>query len=106
MNPKQIFYFLLAIVGAVGTWYFNLQATDGFFTQMFATPVSSSLSVDLLVVVVAFYVWLVSEVSRLSMSRWWLLIILPLTFLIALAFAYPLFLGFRERALMNDKLAT
>lgn len=99
MKGRQALYFALAIVGALGTWYFNLQATDGFFSQMFATPVSSSLSIDILVVVVVFYIWLFTEVKRLAMTRWWLIIILPLTFVIALAFAYPLFLAFRERAI-------
>lgn len=104
MNPlnssrtRQILYIILAIAGAVGTWYFNLQALDGFFSQMFATPVSASLSVDILVVMLAFYVWMIAEIRRWGMTWWWTIIMIPLSFGIAFAFAYPLFLFFRERA--------
>lgn len=106
MSARQILYLVLAVIGALGTWYFNLQATDGFFSQMFATPVSSSLSVDILVVVVVFYIWLFTEVKRLAMTGWWLIIIMPLTFVIALAFAYLLFLAFRERAIARFQGST
>lgn len=101
MNVKQVIYFILAIVGAVGTWYFNLQAVDGFFNQMFATPVSSSLSVDLLVVIAVFYIWMIDEVRRYQMSWIWLVLALPLSFGVAIAFFYPLFLGFREGAILR-----
>ncbi|MEM8861812.1 MAG: DUF2834 domain-containing protein [Chloroflexota bacterium] len=104
MNIKQIIYFTLAIVGAVGTWFFNLQALDGFFSQMFATPVSSSLTVDLLVVITVFYIWLIDEVRRHNMSKWWLFGALPLSFIIAIAFVFPLFLGFRERAILRSSV--
>ena len=99
---NQLIYLILAIVGAIGTWYFNLQAGPDFALQLFSTPVSSSLTVDLLVVIVAFYVWMVAEIRKLSMSRWWLIGIIPITFGIALAFSFPLFLLFRERAISRE----
>ncbi|MEM7801219.1 MAG: DUF2834 domain-containing protein [Chloroflexota bacterium] len=101
-TTRQILYLITAVAGAVGTWYFNLQATDSFFNQMFANPVSASLTVDILVVMVAFYIWMIAEIRRWKMTWWWTLIMIPLSFGIAFAFAYPLFLFFRERAMGNS----
>jgi len=97
----QALYLVLAIAGAVGTWFFNLQMPDlsTFFTQVWDTPLSSSLGVDLLVVVLAFYVLMATEGRRLRMSPLLLVSLGVLTWLVAVACALPLFLFFRERAL-------
>ncbi len=97
----QIVYLALALCGAVGTWFFNLQMADlsTFFTQVWDTPLMSSLAVDLLVVGSAFYVLMAVEGRRLRMSPLLLVFLAILTWLVAVACALPLFLFFRERAL-------
>ncbi len=101
----QLAYLVLAICGAVGTWWFNLQMDDlaGFFTQVWDTPLSSSLGVDLLVVVLAFYVLMATEGRRNGMPTALLVGLGVLAWLVAVACALPLFLFFRERALSRGE---
>lgn len=103
----QTAYLVLAIVGAVGTWFFNLQMAElsTFFTQVWDAPLSSSLAVDLLVVVLSFYVLMAAEGRRLKMSPLVLVGLGVLTWLVAVACALPLFLFFRERALARRRAA-
>lgn len=94
-------YAVLAVVGLVGTWYFNFQFTDpdglGYVQSWFVNPASSSVAVDVIVTAVVACVFIVVESLRL---RWrWTLILLPLTFFVALAFTLPLFLALRELAI-------
>ncbi len=104
MNIKAAVYGALALIGAVWTWYFNLQAMDAelgagaFFTMGFANPVSSSLTADLTIACLAFIAWLPFEARRLQMRNWW--VYLVLTFGIAFACSFPLFLFMRERKLI------
>ncbi|MCR9165744.1 MAG: DUF2834 domain-containing protein [Nannocystaceae bacterium] len=101
MKLVQLAYLLLAIIGAVGTWWFNLQMDDlsGFFAQVWDTPLSSSLGVDLVVVVLAFYVLMATEGRRQEMPTALLVFLGVLAWLVAVACALPLFLLFRERAI-------
>ncbi len=91
-------YLLLAVAGLVGTWYFNLQFTgsdgQGYLQAWFANPASSSAAVDVIVTALVACVFYVVEGSRLRMR--WTLVLVPLTFLVALAFTFPLFLALRE----------
>lgn len=108
---KKYIYLGLAILGLIGTWYFNIQYSlaneAGSFFDFFADAASNfpgkSLSVDIGVVCVVFFVWYIPEARRLKMKAWWVYI--PVTFLIALAFAFPLFLFFRERKLESEGLS-
>ena len=101
MKPKQLIYLVLAIVGAVGTWYFNLQMADlgSFFTAVWDTPLTSSLMVDLLVAVLTFLVFMWPEGRRLGMNPLLLIALLVVTGMVAFAFSFPLFMFFRERAI-------
>ena len=101
LNGKQILYLLLALAGAAGTWYFNLQMADlsQFFSAVWETPLSSSLSMDLIVSLLTYVVFMWPEGRRLGMSPWLLVTILVSAGLIAFAFSFPLFMFFRERAL-------
>lgn len=95
-------YLLLSAAGLAGTWYFNLRfgaegGGQGYLQGWFANAASSSAAVDVIVTAVAASVFYVAEGRRLGMRRVWLLV--PLTFLLALAFTFPLFLALRERAL-------
>ncbi len=104
----QLVYLVLAVAGAAGTWFFNLQMDDlgGFFTQIWDTPLSSSLGVDLLVVVATFYVLMFVEGRRLGMPRALLVALGVLAWLVAIACALPLFLFFRERTHAQTDRAT
>ena len=104
VTPLQALYLLLSVCGAVGTWYFNLQVADlaSFFVDAWATPLTSSLSMDLLVVVLSFFAFMLVERKRLGMSAAGVGVLMVLTFAVAVAFTLPLFLFFRERALSTS----
>lgn len=92
-----VIYALLAVAGALGTWYFNalsIAAGDSYLADWFANPASSSAAVDLIVVALAACLFIVLESRRLGMRFTWVLV--PLTFLIAVAFTFPLFLAWRQ----------
>jgi Terpene cyclase DEP1 len=105
-TPRQVAYLVLAAAGLCATWYFNLRfiAEAGgtfdvvaFVRAGYANSASSSLSNDLLVACTAFLLWSHAEARRLGMRRWWAYPVL--TFGIAFAFAFPLFLYLRDRRL-------
>ena len=100
LTPLQLLYLALSLLGVVGTWYFNLQIEDlaSFFTDAWATPLSSSLSMDLTVVVLAFFAFMLAERRRRVLSPVMIGVLMVLTFAVAVAFTLPLFLFFRERA--------
>ncbi len=93
-------FFALSAVGLIGTWAYNIafitSGSDiGYVQAWFANAASSSAAVDLLVMATAASIVMVVESRRLGWSRRaWILI--PLSFLIAVAFTFPLFLGLRE----------
>ena len=100
-------YLLLAILGICYTWYYNIQWFQtvenpsflNFLSDAQANFAGKSLGADLSVVVVTFFVFMIPESLRLKIKLWWLLI--PLTFLIAIAFTFPLFLYMRANRLEN-----
>ncbi|MBP2834127.1 DUF2834 domain-containing protein [Aquimarina sp. U1-2] len=101
MKLKYIFL-LLAVIGVCYTWYFNIQfyltAEDtsllNFIAQTKTTFPARSLSADLMIVVITFFAWYIPEAIQLKIKHWWVFI--PLTFLVAIAFAFPLFLYVRQ----------
>lgn len=105
MNGKAVVYAVLAALGVVWTGYFNLQALGAglgvgdFFTMGFVNPVSSSLTADLTVACLAFLVWMPFEARRLGMKHAWIYVVI--TFTVAFAFSFPLFLLMRERKILN-----
>jgi hypothetical protein len=104
LSSRQVVYLVLAGIGLSVTWYFNLRwmAETGagidfvaFFRDGYLNSASTSLTNDLLVGCVTFLVFSFVEARRLGMQHWW---VWPLvTFGIAFAFAFPLFLYFRDR---------
>ena len=100
----RVVYALLAVAGAVGTWVFNVRsmaAGENYLAGWFATAASSSAAVDVIVVAVVACLFMVVEGRRLGMSRWvWLLV--PLSFAVAIAFTFPLFLLWREQHLRRS----
>ena len=74
-----------------------------FFNDAQANFAGKSFGADLTVVVLTFFVFMIPESIRLKIRYWWLLI--PFTFLVAVAFTFPLFLYLRENALEKLKLS-
>lgn len=102
-TPRAVLYLVLAGLGLVGTWTYNvvaiLESRDYLGDWFGSGPSVSSLTTDLLVVAIAAVIFMIVEGRRLGMRRLWLYL-LAVPFL-ALAFAFPLFLAVRERALQR-----
>jgi len=96
---RQTAYGVLAAVGLVGTWYFNLTYTGeaSYLAAWFANAASSSAAVDLLVAFTAGSIFMVVEGRRRGMRAPWLYVVFGAV--LAFAFTFPLFLLMRERAL-------
>lgn len=109
MKRKYI-YLILSILGLCYTWYFNIQyfqtAIDPSFLNFFRDAKCSlpaqSLGADVTMVVITFFVFYIPDAIRLKIKFWWILI--PLTFLLAVAFTLPLYLYLREIALEKQKI--
>jgi len=109
-TPLEAVYLVLAVVGLLGTWYYNtlyfLNTQDYSITTFIALTqtnfAAKSISVDISIVAIACIVWMIHEGRLKKVKRWWVCI--PLTFLVALAFSFPLFLYLRERRI--NKLKT
>ncbi|WP_342775546.1 DUF2834 domain-containing protein [Rhodoglobus vestalii] len=102
-NATAVTFAILAILGLVGTWIFNILAIvqmRDFLGDWFGSgPAVNSLGVDLLVVAVAGSILIIIEARRLGMKRAWLYIVL--SGITAFAFTFPLFLAMRERKLVE-----
>jgi hypothetical protein len=104
-NGRAVFFLVVAIVGLVGTWTFNIAAIVGRRNYvgdwLQSGPAVLSLTVDVLIAAVAVVAFMLFESRRLGMRRVWVYVVLiPL---VALAFALPLFLAMRERALVTRR---
>lgn len=112
MPKKQVIYAVLMVAGISLTWYHNIQFAQlhgsfdlgAFIDECFANHASSSISWDVTIAAITFLTWAKSECKRLQMKVWPLIV--GLTFGIALAFAFPLFLLLRERHLAKQAGAT
>lgn len=103
-TPLMWIYLIFAIAGLVVPWYFNLQfilygdepfSVRRFLADGMATPLSSSITTDFLIGATPVFIWMMVEGRRRKMKHLWFYFVG--TFLIAFAFACPLFLFMRER---------
>ena len=103
-TPLALVYLGLAVVGLVGTAFFNVWsvvAARNYLGDLFGSgPAVSSIGVDLLVVAIAGCILIVVEARRLGMRRAWLYIVL--SGVTAFAFTFPLFLAMRQRRIAAD----
>lgn len=102
-----VVYGMLAAVGLLGTWYFNLsyRGSDGsYLAAWFANAASASAAVDVIVAATVACIFYAVEGRRLGWHRRWLLFV-PLTFAVALACALPLFLLLRELQLARESMS-
>ncbi|MFK7795903.1 MAG: DUF2834 domain-containing protein [Aureispira sp.] len=102
---KKYLYLLLSIIGLCWTWHFNIQffqTVEGaslgvFIDQLLTTYPGKSIGADIMIACFTAVVFMATEGQRLKMKSFWLLI--PLSFLVAIAFTFPLFMFLRERKL-------
>lgn len=96
-------YLVLALAGLLGTWWFNLSfvAAGGgdYLGGWFANAASSSAAVDIIVMALAACVVMVVEGRRLGFRPIGLVLLVVLSFVVAVSFTFPLFLALRERHL-------
>lgn len=109
MNVRAGIYFLLALVGVVGTWTYNLasiaEGRNYLGDWLNSGPSVTSLVVDILVVAVVFIVFMVVEAVRLKIHWLWIFACIATIPVVALAFSFPLFLGIREIYLLKIRAA-
>jgi hypothetical protein len=100
-------YLALAVVGLIGTWTWNIRAIaqgENYLGEWIGNTASvSSLTTDLLVVVLAGSIFIIVEARRLGMRAGWAYVVGGL--LIAFAFTFPLFLAMRQRRLVLTRAA-
>jgi hypothetical protein len=98
-------YLVLSLVGLVGTWWFNIAFFLGgggdYLGGWFANAASSSAALDILVAGAAACVLIVVEGRRLGFRPVTIGLLVVLSFAIAVAFTFPLFLALRERSLLT-----
>ncbi|TJY60021.1 DUF2834 domain-containing protein [Sinimarinibacterium sp. CAU 1509] len=95
----------LALVGLFGTGvqvlgYFDagfIDANLAFWKDTVATPASTFIVVDILVLAAAVFVWMFGECRRLGLSGAWAYFLASV--FIGISFAFPLFLAHRQRTL-------
>jgi predicted alpha/beta superfamily hydrolase len=99
-------YFAVAALGLVTAWVLNALAVTqeaDYLNAWFGSYVDWVLSLDLLVVGIAVITFMLVEARRLGMKRVWLYFLL--SGITAMAFTFPLFMAFRERKLLERRLA-
>ena len=99
MSVKKIIYLTLAILGIVVPWYYNLQFFSSaglldFVNDSSANLAAKSVGFDLFIATLAGSTWMYFESKRVGIKLGWLYILIG--FLVAFAFALPLFLFMRE----------
>lgn len=105
MSIKRIIYLILAILGLVVPWYYNLQFFGNagfmdFVNQSSANLAAKSVSFDLFIATIAGSVWMYIESRRVNIGFVWLYILYG--FLVSFSSAFPLFLFIREKKLEKN----
>jgi hypothetical protein len=100
-----VVYALIAAVALVVTWYHNLAFLSGtsdplngglaFWKATFANHASTSITIDIFLVCVTLFIWMVLESRRLKIRFVWAYIVGSL--LVAVSVGLPLFLIARQR---------
>jgi len=97
---KRLFL-IFAVLGLVLPYLFFIQflAQNGldlrlFFSQLFATPISTFFAVDVILTAIVFLIFSYTDSRQRGAKNWW--IYLPATLLVGPSFALPLYLYFRE----------
>jgi hypothetical protein len=97
LTPLAITYFIISSLGLITAWTLNplgLANGEDYLDKWFGSYLDWVLSTDLLVVALAIVVFMIVEARKLGMKRVWLYFLL--SGITAIAFTFPLFMGFRE----------
>lgn len=104
LSNWSIFYLILAIIGLIATWTFNILYINngGTFasTDVLVNNLTISFTIDIYFVAFVFSIWVFRECKRLNIR--WPLLYVVLTFVLALAFSFPLFLAVRVHAMEKE----
>jgi hypothetical protein len=103
--PLMMGYLVLSLMGLVIPVYFNFIADwtsldNPWWKPIVDFPVMSSFTADLFICASAAILFMVVEGKRIQMKNVWVYIILSMV--VAIAFAFPLFLYMRERQLKKS----
>lgn len=111
MSITRIIYLILAILGIVIPWYYNLQffsetGLADFINESSSNLAAQSVSFDLFIATIAGSVWMYLESKRMEMNYIWLYIFAGL--FVSFSFAFPFFLFIREGKLesLTDEVIT
>jgi predicted alpha/beta superfamily hydrolase len=99
-------YLTLSALGLITAWVFNALAVfeeADYLRSWFGSYVDWVLSLDLLIVGGAVITLMLVEAKRLKMKRVWLYFLA--SGITAMAFTFPLFMFFRERKILQNRLA-
>jgi len=104
-SAVEILLVLLGVVGLVGTWvqglgYLEHGLVGGnvlFWKETVATPASTFLVVDMVVLAAAVFILMFAEGRRLGIGGGWLWLYFLLSLFVAISFAIPVFLAHRQR---------
>jgi len=99
-------YLTLSALGLITAWLFNALAVfeeADYLRSWFGSYVDWVLSLDLLIVGGAVITLMLVEAKRLKMKRVWLYFLA--SGITAMAFTFPLFMFFRERKILQNRLA-
>jgi hypothetical protein len=108
--PMEWLFIGLGVLGVVGTWaqafgYLGNGFVAGnvtFWRETVATPASTFITVDLLVLGAALFVWMFAEGRRLGIGAVWLWGYFLVSTLIGISFAVPVFLAHRHRRMRRN----
>ena len=103
------FYYLIAMVSFIATWYHNGQyilqggglGPHEFFGAAFANKLTTAVTIDVYLAGLAFAVWVVSESRRIAVKWPWLYV--AVCFGIGLAISLPLYFASREKARVEKR---
>jgi hypothetical protein len=104
-TPTELLLIALGLVGLAGTWaqgfgYLEHGFLAGnvlFWKEAVATPASTFITVDVLVLAAGIFVWMFAEGRRLGIGAGWLWTYFLLSLFVAVSFAVPVFLAHRQR---------
>jgi hypothetical protein len=105
LTTTEALLIALGLLGLIGTWaqgfyYLGHGLVAGnvlFWRETVATPASTFLVVDILVLAAGVFVLLFAEGRRLGIGAGWLWTYFLLSLFVAVSFAVPVFLAHRQR---------
>ena len=105
LAPTEWIFVGLGVLGLVGTWaqafgYLGdgfVAGNVAFWRETVATPASTFITVDLLVLAAALFLWMFAEGRRLGIGSGWLWGYFLFSLFVAISCAVPVFLAHRQR---------